>query len=146
MHTQQLRDRFIELRIEGKTLRAIADELKISKSTVCDWNIEYGARIVEGQRIAMEAAMEELLAGPVARVQNLAEIYAKVHKRIIDDHRLRPEYRIDFEPLMKIDAHLRKIMPPMPRQSKTRIPKSPDLKSAIPIEIPGTKPVQDLDD
>ncbi len=41
MHTNETKDRFIELRAQGLSLAKIASDLGVSKRTLVDWNHEF---------------------------------------------------------------------------------------------------------
>ena len=116
MHNLESKERFIQLRAAGASLRAIAEELNIAKSTLCIWNKELADQITESRRIELEAVMQEAGVSSAARIkalavnfQNLIEatqkypvpgrpFEARVHRMLLQyDRRLM----IHLEPLRK---------------------------------------------
>ena len=62
MHTNQTKDRFIELRAQGHSLAKIASDLGVSKRTLVDWNQQYYQEIRQLRALELEAVYDKILA------------------------------------------------------------------------------------
>jgi hypothetical protein len=62
MHTNETKDKFVELRAQGKSLCAIAAELNVSKRTLVDWNQQFRQQIRQLRAVELEALYDSILA------------------------------------------------------------------------------------
>lgn len=58
-HPKEVREKFIELRAEGRTLVKVAKELKIAYNTAVDWNKEFLEEIDAAKAFQVEEMMEK---------------------------------------------------------------------------------------
>ena len=82
MHTQETKHKFIELRVEGRSLRQIAEEIGVDKSTLVLWNHDFGDEIENLQQIELEHLREQLLGSEAQRLQSLAGDYQRYSKEL----------------------------------------------------------------
>ena len=58
-HSPELKDRFIEMRAEGRTLSAIAKELEIAQNTAVNWSRELSEEIAAIEAFKAEEMIEK---------------------------------------------------------------------------------------
>ena len=61
MHTNETKDKFIELRAKGISLDDIATQLDISKGTAVAWSARFNARIQQLRAVELQAIQERVL-------------------------------------------------------------------------------------
>ncbi len=103
MHTEETRDKFIELRAQGWSLRHLARELFVSQRTLVDWNRECAAEIQAFRAVELEAAREKFLASHEEEVNRLA----RLHKDVEDELANRNLRTVPTEKLFRVAAELR---------------------------------------
>ena len=69
MKKQEHRTEFIQMRAEGKSLRAIAAELGVSKSTLSEWDRELASEIAKLRSDALEELYSEYGMAKEARIR-----------------------------------------------------------------------------
>jgi len=84
MHTNETKDRFVELRAKGISLARIADNLKVSKQTLVDWNHQFKAQIRNLRAVELEALHERILATREADISLLSSIQKKISTTLAD--------------------------------------------------------------
>ena len=77
-----LREKFIQLRAEGKSYRAIADELCVAKTTVQEWGKEYAEEISRIKSERLEGIYEQYHMSKEARIKALAESLAQINNTL----------------------------------------------------------------
>ena len=79
------KSRFIHLRTKGNSLAKIAKELKVSKSTLSNWNQELEEQIAQAKAMELEALQEQYFLLKEGRIRLLGEqlkaIQAEIGKR-----------------------------------------------------------------
>jgi hypothetical protein len=65
-------NQFIELRSQGLSLRKIAEQIGVPKSTLCDWHTRNRAVLASKRRIELEALEEHLLGSHEQQIAALA--------------------------------------------------------------------------
>ena len=107
MHDLETKERFIELRAQGKRLRDIAKDLAVPRSTLGEWNREFGKTIAETQQFEIEAALQELGADKIARAAALGRNFKKISEEL--DEEKSPWRAVQFtQLLLQIDRQLNK--------------------------------------
>jgi len=91
MYSNDLRDKFIELRAQNISIRNIAEQLGVHRNTLLDWELKYREEIDNLRAIELEAIQERLLPKYEQEVTELAEEY----KRVTAELRTRD---CDYEP------------------------------------------------
>ena len=61
MHTNETKDKFIELRAKGISLDDIATQLDISKGTAVAWSARFNTRIQQLRAVELQAIQERVL-------------------------------------------------------------------------------------
>lgn len=67
------KSRFVHLRAKGNSLAKIAKELKVSKSTLCNWNQELQEQIAQAKTMELEALQEQYFLLKEGRIRLLGE-------------------------------------------------------------------------
>ena len=73
MHTPEIIQRFIQLRVQGWTYSRLMAELNVSKSTLIDWSRKHQFEIQKSHVIELEALREKWLSSTDDRVKALGE-------------------------------------------------------------------------
>ena len=103
MHTEDTRDKFIELRAQGWSLGHIATELHIAKRTLVDWNRECAAKIKSLRALELELLQEKFLA---SREEELSRL-ARLQKDVDDELANRTLKFVPIEKLFRLAIELR---------------------------------------
>jgi hypothetical protein len=82
MHDQEIIDRFIFLRAQGRTFSKIMTELNVSKPTLIQWSRKYQFQIQNLRAIDLEALREKWLASTAERVNALGERLRQVEAEL----------------------------------------------------------------
>jgi hypothetical protein len=78
MHTNEIKDKFIELRAKGWSYGRIAEELNISKGIAHTWAAQFSLEIQKLRAIELEAIQERVLASYEQDLTYLAEELKRV--------------------------------------------------------------------
>jgi transposase len=85
----ELKQAFVQYRAKGWSLRKIARKLKVSRSTLSNWQAELEEEIASLKAIELEALYETYYASKEARVrllgQQLKRVRAELNKRDLSD-------------------------------------------------------------
>lgn len=107
MKDSQTKERFVELRAQGKSFAAIAEELDVSKPTLIDWSHDMQLEIANLQAMNDEALRERYRLTKKHRLQRLAMqlevIEHEIAKRDLSDLPTDKLYNI----LLKLAGELR---------------------------------------
>src|SRR5580765_4903064 len=103
MHTEETRDKFIELRAQGWSLRHLGRELYVSQRTLVDWNRECAAEIHALRAVETEASTEKFLASREEELNRLA----RLHKDVEDELANRRLRSVPTDKLFRVAAELR---------------------------------------
>jgi hypothetical protein len=103
MHTAQDKNKFIELRAQGWSLRHIATELHVSKRTLVDWNRQCAADIRSLQAVEMELLQEKFLA---SREEELTRL-VRLQKDVDDELANRTLKFVPIDKLFRLAIELR---------------------------------------
>lgn len=75
-------EKMIELRAEGKSVRAIAEELKLSKTTVCLKLRNLSDEVENAVALAKDNLLEQLKMDQVAVFEAKLKLFQKLHEQI----------------------------------------------------------------
>ena len=112
MHSLETKQKFIELRARDLSLRTIAQEIGVDKSTLVLWSQEFADDIENLRQIDLEHFREQLLGSEAQRLQSLASDYHRYTKELES----RDPGRVPQYMLFRIVCRLRE-------QVERRIPK-----------------------
>jgi hypothetical protein len=79
MHTQETKDRFLELRSRGISLSRISEAIRVSRPTLVDWNRQFQPQLRTLRAAELESLQERLL---VEHDDDLA-LLGRVQKKIL---------------------------------------------------------------
>src|SRR5688572_24594721 len=89
MYSEEIRNKFIELRAQNISLRQIADQLGVHRNTLMEWDREFFCEILRLRRAEREALLERILPKPERQLTDIVEEYdrvtAQLRKRDYDD-------------------------------------------------------------
>jgi transposase len=89
MHDLDTQQRFVQLRVQGRSFDRIAAELKVSRQTLINWSRKFQFEIRNLQAIERESQQHTLLASQTTRLHVLGEqlkhIEAELRQRPIAD-------------------------------------------------------------
>ena len=107
MKQQEHKTDFIRLRAEGKSLRAIADEIGVSKSTLSDWDKKLSAEVLRLRAEEMEELYSSYGMTKEARIRRIGETLRKIDSALdqADLSSISPEKLLDYK--LKYQAALR---------------------------------------
>ena len=113
MNKQDLKERFVELRVAGETFEAIAKKLEVSKQTLIKWSKEDG--INETVTTAKLMKYQSILKIYEQNRQSKIEYFASLSKKIKDELKTRDLSKVRTEILLKLilgnDEKLSKLIP-----------------------------------
>jgi hypothetical protein len=140
MHTQETKDRFLELRAKGRSLADIADALNVSKRTLVDWNRELQTEIHALRAVEREALHHRILDTREADIDLLASIQKKISSVLADRDlvglrtkevlRLYLQFRHEAEKIARATESLYDNLPPSPPPSNPQPPSPPETPPA----------------
>ncbi|MBK9333949.1 MAG: hypothetical protein IPM96_16460 [Ignavibacteria bacterium] len=76
------KEKFIQLRAEGNSFDRIADDLKISKPTLINWNIEFKKEIDNLEYLKYQSILEQHKLIKQKRIEFLSEHLNKINEAI----------------------------------------------------------------
>ncbi len=82
MKSLDIKEKFVELRAEGKSYNAIAVELEVSKQTLISWSKELSEEINNLKVVAIDTIQEKYIANKQARVEMFGEMLKKVREEL----------------------------------------------------------------
>ena len=89
MKDQKTKERFIELRAEGRSFSSIAEELGVSKQSLIAWSREFSFQISNLKAIELEAIQEKFSLLKKQRLEtfgdNIRRIKTEIEKRSLAD-------------------------------------------------------------
>ena len=119
MKPAETRQRYIELRAEGKSYSYIAKTLHISKSTCTKWERELASEIKDFKRAELVTLYESYGMSKEARIKKLGATLDKINEALdsIDFSEINPakllEYKLKYTEALKGEAvGLRKVIDP----------------------------------
>jgi len=80
MHTEEIKDKFIQLRAKGMSLRTIGKELDISKSIAWKWAAQFETEIENLRAFEHQAIQEQYFASYEREISILAEETNRVYE------------------------------------------------------------------
>ena len=106
MHIEATHDKFKELRAQGWSLRHIATELHVSKTTLVEWNREFASDIQSLRAAELELLKEKIIASREEELDRLA----RLRKDVNDELAHRTLRLIPIEKLFHLSVELREEM------------------------------------
>jgi transcriptional regulator with XRE-family HTH domain len=91
MYSQDIINKFIELRAQNISVRKIAEQIGVHRNTLLQWEHKYAEEIQNLRVLELEAIQERLLPSYEQQLTELAEEY----KRVVAELRTRD---VDYEP------------------------------------------------
>ena len=119
MKKQEHRTEFIQMRAEGKSLRAIAAELGVSKSTLNEWDKELASEITKLRSEALEELYTQYGMAKEARIRRLGDTLSRIDTALAeaDLGSVPPEKLLDYK--LKYQAALRDEYKALPQVEAT---------------------------
>lgn len=107
MKQQEHKTEFIRLRAEGKSLRSIASEIGVSKSTLSEWDKQLSAEVSQLRRENLEELYSSYGMAKEARIQRIGDTLRRIDEALaqVDLSALSPEKLLDYK--LKYQAALR---------------------------------------
>ena len=107
MKKQEQRTEFIRLRAEGRSLRAIAEEIGVSKSTLSEWEKELRAEVDRLRAENLEELYSSYGMAKEARIRRIGETLRRIDTALdaVDLSALSPEKLLDYK--LKYQAALK---------------------------------------
>lgn len=107
MKKQEQRAEFIRLRAEGKSLRAIAEEIGVSKSSLSEWERELRAEVDRLRAENLEELYSSYGMAREARIRRLGDTLRRIDTALdaVDLSALPPEKLLDYK--LKYQAALK---------------------------------------
>jgi len=99
MKQQEQRTEFIRMRAEGKSLRAIAAEIGVSKSTLSEWEKQLSAEVSRLRAENLEELYSSYGMAKEARIQRIGNTLRRIDEALdaVDLSALPPEKLLDFK-------------------------------------------------
>jgi hypothetical protein len=103
MHSNEIKDKFVELRAKSWSFDRIAEELNVSKRTLIRWQEEFGIQIENLRQIEFERVQERLLGSQAEQLEALIGEYQRYRNELLT----RDPGRVPQYMLFRIVARLR---------------------------------------
>ncbi len=103
MHTNKTRSQFLELRAQGWSLARIAAQIRVSKTTLLDWNRQLADEIHTLRALEREALHEKILSSHQDDLGRLAKLHDAVEQELAS----RKLNEVPTEKLFRLAADLR---------------------------------------
>jgi hypothetical protein len=103
MHSNETKDKFVELRAKSWSFDRIAEELNVSKRTLIRWQEEFGIQIENLRQIELERVQERLLGSQAEQLEALIGEYQRYHSELLT----RKPSTIPHYMLFRVVARLR---------------------------------------
>lgn len=99
MKQQEQRTEFIRLRAEGKSLRSIAAEIGVSKSTLSEWDKSLSAEVSRLRAENLEELYTTYGMAKEARIQRIGDTLRRIDEALseVDLSALSPEKLLDYK-------------------------------------------------
>lgn len=119
MKQQEQRTEFIRLRAEGKSLRAIAAEIGVSKSTLSEWDRALASEIGKLRSEALDELYSEYGMAKEARIRRIGDTLSRIDTALAeaDLSSVPPEKLLDYK--LKYQAALREEYKALPQAEAT---------------------------
>lgn len=104
MHTNEIKDKFIELRLKGHSLADIANTIGVSKTTLVDWNRRYQEELRELRSAELEALHDRILHSYAADFARLDRLQRGVDEYLNDK---KPSYIFRCDNVLDSDQIIR---------------------------------------
>lgn len=149
MHTNETKDKFIELRLKGVSLADIAKKIGVSKTTLVDWNQRYADELRALRSAELESLHARILQSYDDDFDQLRRMQSRLEARIkIDDFQffqngdqLVRSYQIvrnqvrqlrkDIESFGEITSDSKKPMPAQSKSETSNVKSAESLQSEI---------------
>lgn len=82
IYNNEQEQKFLELRVQGKSLKSISKELDIPTDILLDWDFELAEDVHDAQSIEYDKIVEEYELTHVNRFKYLAELYGRLKKEL----------------------------------------------------------------
>lgn len=82
MYDASVKEKFVELRAQGKSFAAIAEELGVSKTTLIDWSREMEEKIANLRAIHEDALREQYRIGKEHQLKSLTRRFEVVESEL----------------------------------------------------------------
>lgn len=107
MKDQEKRTEFIRLRAEGKSLRAIAEEIGVSKSTLSEWDKSLSSEVSQLRAENLEELYSSYGMAKEGRIRALGETLRRIDTALegVDLSEMRPEKLLEYK--LRYEAALR---------------------------------------
>jgi hypothetical protein len=86
MHTNETKDRFVELRAAGLSLEEVSKQINVCKRTLVQWNRDLQADIRAERAADIESLHDKIFASHEREAQRLAALQEKVETDIARRH------------------------------------------------------------
>jgi hypothetical protein len=103
MHSNDTKDKFVELRAKSWSFDRIAEELNVSKRTLIRWQEEVGIQIENLRQIELERVQERFLGSQAEQLEALIGEYQRYRSELLT----RDPGRIPHYMLFRVVARLR---------------------------------------
>src|SRR6478735_5722514 len=91
-------EKFMELRAKGKSFNQIAQQLKVGKQTLIDWNKEFKEEVANRKAVEVEALQEKYFL----TVQKSIEFYGNKIQRLENELKHRELLEVPTEKLFEL--------------------------------------------
>lgn len=89
MHDQAKRERFVELRAEGRSYADCASELQVSKPTLLKWGRDLAIEVTNARTLRLDTLCEQYVVSKARRIEAFGErlqrILCELDKRDLSD-------------------------------------------------------------
>jgi hypothetical protein len=82
MKDTQTKERFMELRAQGLPLVKIADEIKVSKTTLINWNNEFREEIDNLRAVELEAMYDKYDLSTRKKVEFFGDVLSRIQREL----------------------------------------------------------------
>ena len=103
MHTNETKDKFLELRLKGHSLAKIAEAIGVSKPTLVQWNRDCQEELRELRSAELEVLHDRILQSYEADFERLHRFQRGVDQKLEE----KVHYAFEYDNVIKLDQVIR---------------------------------------
>jgi len=82
LYNEEQENKFLELRVQGKSLKSISNEMDIPTDVLLEWEFELADDILNAKSIEYDRIIEERDLASISRFKYLTELYEKLRAEL----------------------------------------------------------------
>ena len=131
MKNLEIRQRFIELRAQGKSLRDAADELSVGRQTLVRWEREYKEQIENLKAIELDALTERYRLTVQEQIKRYGAFLERVTEELLGRDLTNVPTAKLYDVMVKLDARIEAVCPALTLRDDDEIADQQALRELV---------------